>query len=167
MTVRLWDAATGALQRMHKGHSGRVASVAFSPDGRLIASGDTTVQLRDAATGTLLQILQGFSGGVTSVAFSLDSRLVVSGSGNEEVRIWDAATGKLRRILQGHSDIVNSIALSYGKVHGLSVSNEWITKEKKNILWLPSDYRATSIAIRNETIMLGHLSGNISYLKFI
>ncbi|PVH70494.1 hypothetical protein DL98DRAFT_564143 [Cadophora sp. DSE1049] len=70
-TVRLWDAATGALQQTLEGHSdwtlegytGVVYSVAFSPDGKQVVSGsaDTTVRLWDAATRAALQTLEGHS----------------------------------------------------------------------------------------------------------
>jgi WD40 repeat protein len=75
-TVRLWDAATGALQQTLKGHSAEVTSVAFSPDGTQVVSGsdDRTVRLWDAATGALQQTLEGHSGTVTSVAFSPDGK---------------------------------------------------------------------------------------------
>ena len=75
-TVRLWDAATGALQQTLEGHSSSVWSVAFSPDGKQVVSGsdDETVRLWDAATGALQQTLEGHSGGVWSVAFSPDGK---------------------------------------------------------------------------------------------
>jgi WD40 repeat protein len=80
-TVRLWDAVTGTPLPTLKGHSGSVYSVAFSPDGKQVASGsaDHTVRLWDAVTGALLQTLKGHSSWVYSVvhsvAFSPDGKV--------------------------------------------------------------------------------------------
>src|SRR5947207_2143319 len=48
----------------------------------------------------------------------------------------------------------------------LFVSNDWVAEEGANILWLPPDYRATCVAVRDGMVVLGHLSGSISFLKF-
>lgn len=53
-TVNIWEAATGALQQTLEWHGGRVTSVAFSPDSKLVASGsnDRMVKIWEAATGS-------------------------------------------------------------------------------------------------------------------
>ena len=90
--------------------------MAFSPDGKRIASGsrDTTVRLWDAATGQPVgQPLTGHRTSVSSVAFSPDGKRIASGSTDNTVRLWDAATGQpVGQPLTGHRNIVWSVAFS-------------------------------------------------------
>jgi hypothetical protein len=64
---------------------------------------------------------------------------------------------------------VSSLQLSLDPLEQLCtlfVSNDWVAEEGADILWLPPDYRATCVAVRDGMVVLGHSSGNISFLKF-
>src|SRR2546421_7440388 len=193
-TVRLWDSATGASLRTLEGYSDEVRAVAFSPDGKLVASAsyDRTVRLWDSATGASLQTLEGHSAGVEAVSFSPDGKLVASASYDHTVRLWDPATGaSLGNLNTGHpiqqlsfsSDgqyldtdrgrlSISSLLPSHisppsesVREREIYVNRACVVQEMKNILWLPSDYRATCVAVQNNDLVMGHASGCVLILE--
>lgn len=107
-----------------KGHRVSAQSTAFSPDGRLIASGsqDNTIKIWDSATGSEVLTLHGHKHGISSLAFSPDGKQILSGSYDNTIRVWDVATGVEVRKLRGDQG-VRSVA--FGPKGKRIVSGGW------------------------------------------
>jgi WD40 repeat protein len=140
--VRLWDPTTGAPRGTLEGHSGSVNAVAFSHDGKQLAScsHDRTVRLWDPTTGAPRGTLEGHSGWVSAVAFSHDGKQLASCSHDRTVRLWDPTTGAPRGTLEGHSDWVNAVAFSHDGKHLASCSSDQTVR-----LWNPARRRLLQI----------------------
>ena len=129
-TVRLWDAVTGQEIEMEKnfwvafqGNLGNftadINSVAFSPDGRMIAGGineSEVICIWDAATGEQLRSMRENAPNalhwVNTVAFSVDSKIVASGSEDGNLYLWDVATGRKLKTLTEDTENIFSVAFS-------------------------------------------------------
>jgi WD40 repeat protein/uncharacterized caspase-like protein len=96
------------------GHSAQVLALAFTGDGKLLASGsvDQTIVFWNPATGNQLRALKGHTGTVNSIAFSPDEKQLASGSADNSIKIWDVASGNAKQTMTGHTLYVSSVAFS-------------------------------------------------------
>ncbi len=95
--IRLWDAETGAFDKMLVGHEGAVHNVAWSPDGHYLASaGYYSTRVWDVASGQVVRVLRDPKSTATLVAWSPDgTKLLTGGGGSGFVGVWDVAASKL------------------------------------------------------------------------
>ncbi|MEZ4662531.1 MAG: NB-ARC domain-containing protein [Caldilineaceae bacterium] len=112
--VYLWDAQTGRLVQVLKGHTQRISCLSFTPDGALIVSGsyDETIRLWDVRSGQLRHLLHKHSQAVRSLAISRDGQTLVSGSYDQTIRIWNLPGGQMLNTLHGYTQEVRAMALS-------------------------------------------------------
>jgi serine/threonine protein kinase len=115
-TVKLWQWDTGIPPVAVGKHTDIVNSVAFSPQGRLVASGGDDRVIRVWETDTHRERfpggISGHSSAIEVVAFSPDGKLLASGSQDNTVKLWDVDTGREIPFLAKHSDSVQSLAFS-------------------------------------------------------
>lgn len=95
-----------------RGHTSWIGRIAWSADGKLLASpsNDRTVRLWDTETGECLQTLKGHTGPVMSTAFDPAGRFLASGSHDNTLHLWDLATGQLVRTIPAHSKAIQCVA---------------------------------------------------------
>ena len=89
--IRVWDIASGKTVRTFDEHKAAVKCVAYSPDGRWLASGsnDTSVIIRELATGNVVHTLKGHRNTIYGLAWSPDGTQLASSSFDRTVCVWD------------------------------------------------------------------------------
>ena len=113
-TIKVWDAITGMELATLFGHTEYVLAVAYSPDGKHIASGsmDGTVKIWDAITGSELTTFTGHALYVNAVTYSPDGIHITSGASDKDLKIWDVNSRLEPGTLDGHTKAVHGVAYS-------------------------------------------------------
>jgi WD40 repeat protein len=119
-TIKLWNVSTGQEISHLKGHSTQgvyielIFSLAFSPDGKILASGsqDCTIKLWEVSSEREISTLKGHRKYINSVAFSPDGKILASGSKDKTIKLWEVSTGREITTLWEHSYGVSSVAFS-------------------------------------------------------
>ena len=113
--VRLWHISS-ERQRTTLRDDGEVEAVAFSPNGKVLASGSGDqkgfVTLWDISQERRIVTLPGHRGLVESVAFSPDGQLLASASRDKTIKLWNVDTQHIRKTLTGHKNVVYAVAFS-------------------------------------------------------
>jgi WD40 repeat protein len=143
------------------GHEKEVVAVAFSPDGKLLATAsyDATAKVWDATSAKELRTLAGHTGRVCCVTFSPDGKLLATASDDATAKVWDASTGKELQTLVGHSSKVNCVAFSPdGKLlataSGDKTAKIWDTNSGRNRLTLPTSIHRRGVEVLNRGLNL-------------
>jgi RNA polymerase sigma factor (sigma-70 family) len=122
--IRLWDVASGKETRSPGGHDYWTHALAFSPDGKVLASADRDGQIRlwDSGTGKLLGQLEGQRWGTGCLVFTPDGRTLAAGGFDQPPRLWELASRQVRHEVVGHEAAVHSLAFTPDGRTLLSVS---------------------------------------------
>jgi WD40 repeat protein len=104
--VCLWNAQTGSLISVMKGHEDVVNSILYSTDGMTIASGsrDGTIRLWDKTSGNVIHTFKGHYGSVSSVVFTPDKKHLISGSEDSRLMVWNISDGRQLATLVAFDD---------------------------------------------------------------
>jgi WD40 repeat protein len=142
----LWEASTGAALQTLRGHSDNVIAVAFSPDGKQLASAsrDETVMLWDASEGAAIQIIKT-NAVIRTVSFSDDGTSLSTNRGRLPI---------------------TSLSSGRDPSRGVFVQEQWVTWGTENMLWLPPEHRTYYAAVHGSVVALGCRSGVVAIMEF-
>ena len=127
-TIKLWDPESLELVRELTGHQAWICTLAFSPDGALLASSsaDQTIRLWDTKTWTEAATLRGHEDEVYSLAFSSDGRRIITGTKNGSVRLWQTPPAKRPPAEWTLPEPARSFAISFDGRKLVTVGDDYI-----------------------------------------
>lgn len=157
-TVKIVDVGTKQTITRLEAHPGKIKALAFTPNGRILASGgeDRIVRLWDTQTGSLVRAMAGHTKRVGVVAFTPDGKLLVSASDDQTMKIWNVTTGRLVRSIQVTTEGIyglSSIAFSPDGQRMVSTLGAMVD------LWNVSDWNRLGSFTTSES----HTSGDMTY----
>ena len=142
------DGITGIQTTTLSGHNAQVGSLAFSPDGMLLASGsnDRTIKLWDVQTGVVVKTFQYHTNCIWSVSISADCTMIASGSDDNTIRLWIIQTGGCHRVIH-QRDWVKHVRFSpIDPQHLMSVSGNKVHQWDTNGQKINPTYNGSNIA---------------------
>jgi WD40 repeat protein len=158
--IKIWDLKTGKEQRALPKQPCLVFAVVFSPDGKMLLSGDWngTVKVWEVATGHLTKEFQAHPSAVRRMAYAPGQKFLVTGGFDGTIRFWDAAAFKLRKTLQGPEGGIQCLAFSPSGAYVTATNQPWKPTPKtpgKIVFWDLDHNHPPILLVSNNLPILG------------
>jgi WD40 repeat protein len=154
--LRLWDSATGKELAVLKGHTDAILCAAYSPDGKMLASGsaDGGIKLWNVGAPKEIASFEGHTRAVHGVVFSPNGKTLASASSDGTIQLWDTLSGKSQRQLKGEQEFWS---VAFSPDGALLAAAEKPKKEQgkdakvfgRVRLWVTADWTERPVGKRN------------------